>query len=61
MGLASSPGFFQHQMEDILTRYLWNFVLVYIDDIIIFSHSTDEHLCHLDQTLSLLANAGITL
>jgi hypothetical protein len=48
-------------MEDILTRYLWNFVLVYIDDIIIFSHSTDEHLCHLDQTLSLLANAGITL
>jgi hypothetical protein len=61
MGLASSPGFFQHRMENILAQYLWSFVLVYIDDIIIFSRSTQDHLSHLDQTLSLLANSGITL
>jgi hypothetical protein len=48
MALASSPRFFQHCMEGILARYLWNFVLVYINNIIIFSRSTDDHLCHLD-------------
>ncbi len=61
MGLANSPGFFQHRMEMIFSSYLWQWVLVYIDDIIIFSRSIEEHLTHLDEALWLLEQSGITL
>ena len=61
MGLANTPGFFQHRMERLLAPYLWQFVLVYIDDVIIFSASLDEHVKHLDQVLELLEKSGVTL
>ena len=61
MGLTNLPGFFQHRMEFILAKYLWFFVLVYIDDIIIFSRSKKEHLYYLDRILQLLEDLGVTL
>ncbi|KAI1676403.1 RVT-1 multi-domain protein [Pyrenophora tritici-repentis] len=61
MGLANSPGFFQHRMERLFESYLWDFILVYIDDIIIFSRTLEDHLTHLDRALTLLENAGVTL
>ena len=61
MGLTNSLGFFQHRMESILTKYLWSFVLVYVDDIIAFSRSKEEHLNHLGRILQLLEDSGVTL
>ncbi|PFH62963.1 hypothetical protein XA68_10714 [Ophiocordyceps unilateralis] len=61
MGLATSPAFFQHRMEHLLRRYLWQFVLVYIDDVIVYSRSTEDHLRHLDLVLAILANSGCTM
>ena len=61
MGLANTPGFFQHRMERLLAPYLWQFVLVYIDDVIIFSASLEDHVKHLDQVLDLLEKSGVTL
>ena len=61
MGLMNSPGFFQHRMEDLFKDYLWKFLLVYIDDVIIYSRSLEEHLNHLDQALHILANIGVTI
>jgi hypothetical protein len=61
MGLASSPAFFQHRMERIFGRYLWQFVLVYIDDTIIFSKDIETHIRDLSTVLSLLCKSGITL
>lgn len=61
MGLSTSLGFFQAWMERILSCYLWDFVLVYIDDIIIFSRSPDNHISHLDKILTLLKESGISL
>ena len=61
MGLMNSPGFFQHRIEDLLADYLWQFVLVYVDDIIIFSRSPEEHIKQLEKILGLLFQAGITL
>ena len=61
MGLINSPGFFQHRMELLLSEYLWKFVLVYIDDVIIFSRTLDEHLKQLHEVLQILEQAGITL
>ena len=61
MGLANSPGFFQHPMENLFEGILWKFVLVYIDDIIVFSKMLDQHLIDLDTCLTLLEQSGVTL
>lgn len=57
----SFPGFFQAKMESILSRYLWDFILVYIDDIIIYNCDINEHLRHLDTMLEILQASGIIL
>ncbi|KAL2060380.1 hypothetical protein VTL71DRAFT_9775 [Oculimacula yallundae] len=61
MGLATTPSFFQARMEKLFRNYLWKFVVVYIDDIIIFSRTPDQHVLDLDLALTLLENAGVTL
>src|SRR5204862_6470338 len=61
MGLATSPAFFQHRMEYMLQGYLWKFVLVYIDDVIIFSRTKEDHLKHLKICLGLLTAPGCTM
>ncbi|KID93902.1 Ribonuclease H-like protein, partial [Metarhizium majus ARSEF 297] len=61
MGLATSPAFFQHRMEYLFRQYLWKFVLIYIDDIIIFSRTIEEHVKHLDLALAILNRSGCTL
>ena len=48
-------------MQEILSPYLWIFTLVYIDDIVVYSHSFEEHLKHVDSVLSIIAKSGLTL
>src|SRR5258708_10953158 len=60
-GLRNGPSVFQRIMNQVLSTMLWLFVLVYIDDIVVYSKSFDDHLIHLDKTLSAIAKANITL
>ena len=60
-GLRNGPSIFQRLMQGILVPYLWFFTLVYIDDIIVFSKSWDEHLNHLYLVLGAIAKAGVML
>ncbi|KAG5222427.1 tick transposon [Salix suchowensis] len=48
-------------MQEILSLYLWIFVLVYINNIIVYSQSWDDHLKHLDAVLGSIARAGVML
>ena len=48
-------------MQGILAPFLWIFSLVYIDDIVVYSQSYEEHLMHLDQVLQAVKEARITL
>jgi hypothetical protein len=48
-------------MNNVLAPYLWIFALVYIDDIVIFSITFEDHLKHLDQVFAAIAESGITL
>ncbi|GBG71376.1 hypothetical protein CBR_g8795 [Chara braunii] len=51
--LWNAPGTFQHAMNRIF--HDWDkFVLMYLDDILIFSRTVEEHVGHLDKVLSLL-------
>ncbi len=46
MGLSGAPGIFQRLMNHYLWKYLGDFVLCYLDDILIYSDTFEEHLEH---------------
>ena len=46
-GLAQTPAYFQLLMNQVLEGLL--FAMTYLDDIIIFSNSEEEHLLHLEE------------
>src|ERR1700723_1813026 len=48
-------------MQNVLAPFLWNFPLVYIDDIVIFSLIFEDHLQHIDQVLKAVIKSGVTL
>ena len=47
-GLALAPAYFQLLMNQVLEGL--NFAITYLDDIIIFSKSEEEHLLHLEKS-----------
>jgi hypothetical protein len=60
-GLCNTPSTFQALMNDILGRYLQKFVLVFFEDILIYSKTWEEHLQHIWQVLALLQANSIFL
>ncbi|GBG79007.1 hypothetical protein CBR_g28720 [Chara braunii] len=53
-GFCNAPGTFQHAMNQIFYDYLDKFVIVYLDDILIFSKTVEEHVANLGKVLGLL-------
>ena len=60
-GLCNAPATFQRLMDRVLKDLKWSECLVYIDDIVIFGRTFDEHLCHIANVLSHLRQAGLKL
>lgn len=54
-GLTGGPGTFQGAMNIVLAPLLRKCVIVFFDDILVYSTSFEDHLIHLKQVLSLLA------
>ncbi|XP_062173552.1 uncharacterized protein LOC133879017 [Alnus glutinosa] len=53
-GLTNAPSTFQSLMNDIFRPYLRKFILVFFDDILVYSRNRQEHFWHLELTLDIL-------
>ena len=60
-GLTNAPATFQHLMETCLGELHLNWCIIYLDDIIIFSKTPQEHLKRLQGVFEHLAQAGLKL
>ncbi|GBG70631.1 hypothetical protein CBR_g7933 [Chara braunii] len=57
-GLTNAPATFQRAMNDIFRDILEQYVLVYLDDILVYSRTLEEHLRHLRDVLDRLRRHG---
>lgn len=60
-GLCNAPATFQRTINKVLANQLWKTCLAYLDDIIVFSRTSEEHLRDLREIFQSLDNAGLKL
>lgn len=53
-GLINAPATFCNIMNDIFYKYVDNCIMVYLDEIILYSESLDDYVSHLRLVLSKL-------
>lgn len=56
-GLKNAPSIFQRALDDILRKFIGQICYVYIDDIIIFSQTEDQHIQHIREIFHTLNKA----
>lgn len=60
-GLTGSPATFQRVMELALSGLQWLTCLIYLDDVIVFGSSFEQHMERIEQVLLRMKEAGLKL
>ena len=60
-GLVNNPATFQRLMEVVLTELARRVCVVYLDDVLVFGRTLQEHNEHLTEVLERLRSAGLCL
>ena len=58
-GLTNAPPTFQRNMNEIFKEDLYKHVLIFLDDVLTFSKTPEEHLEHLEKVFRVLRKAGL--
>lgn len=56
----NAPSEFQHIMNDIFNNYS-KFTIVYIDDVLVYSTSIDQHIRHIYTFLNIVKQHGLVI
>lgn len=59
-GLKNAPRTFQRVIDVILYQVKWKYALVYLDDVIVFNKSVQQHIEHVLTVLSLLKDGDVS-
>jgi hypothetical protein len=60
-GLTNAPATFQRYMDAVLAGLKWNILLVYIDDVLVYSPTFESHLQDLETVFDRLIDANLQL
>ena len=60
-GLCNAPSTFQKLMERVLDGLQWQTVVIYLDDVIVFSKSIEDHMQHLEEVLKRFEQHNLKL
>ena len=60
-GLRNAPATFQRLMDVVFSGLKWQGLLVYMDDIIVYSSTAERHLFLLEQVMTRLSDAGLKI
>jgi hypothetical protein len=60
-GLCNAPGTFQHYMNNIFHEFLDKFLIIYLDDLLIYSDNLAKHKKHVQMILERLQGAELCM
>ena len=60
-GLINAPATFQRYMDAVLAGLKWNILLVYIDDVLVYSPTFESHLKDLETVIDRLIESNLQL